>query len=124
MAVFKGNPAYTGIDKVSKIFFGLAINFTPTWFQVLPGVDVQAPMTWSRGLSGNSAVQLGGNKNAGTWSAGIAADVYQKHRIQLSYNGFFGDYSLTAAGAMNVANGTPAALSDRGWISLTYKTTF
>jgi len=25
---------------------------------------------------------------------------------------------------MNVANGTSAALSDRGWISLTYKTTF
>jgi hypothetical protein len=36
MAVFKGNPAYTGIDKVSKNYFGLAINFTPTWFQVLP----------------------------------------------------------------------------------------
>ena len=26
-------------------FFGLAINFTPTWFQVLPGVDVLAPIT-------------------------------------------------------------------------------
>jgi hypothetical protein len=124
MAVFKGNAAYAGIDKVSKNFFGLAINFTPTWFQVLPGMDLSAPLTWSQGLSGNAAVQLGGNKGAGTWSAGVAADIYQKYRVQLSYNGYYGDYSLTPTGAMNVANGTSAALSDRGWISLTYKTTF
>jgi hypothetical protein len=25
---------------------------------------------------------------------------------------------------MNVANGVPASLSDRGWVSLTFKTTF
>jgi len=124
MAVFKGNPAYTGIDKVSKNYFGLAINFTPTWFQVMPGVDFSAPLTWSQGLSGNAAVQLGGNKGAGTWSAGVAADIYQKYKVQLSYNGFYGNYSVTPTGAMNVANGVPASLSDRGWISLTFKTTF
>ena len=124
MAVFKGNPAYTGIDKVTKNYAGLAINFTPTWFQVFPGVDLSAPLTWSQGLSGNSAVQLGGNKDAGTWSAGMAADIYQKYRVQLSYNGYYGKYSQTATGAMNVANGTSASLSDRGWVSLTFKTTF
>jgi len=123
-AVFKGNPNYTGIDKVSKNAFTLAVNFTPTWFQVWPGVDLLAPLTWSEGISGNSAVQFGGSKNAGTWSAGIAADIYQKYRVQLSYNGFFGDYSTTPTGAMNVPNGTSAALSDRGWVSLTFKTTF
>ena len=31
---------------------------------------------------------------------------------------------VVAAGAMNVNNGTNAALSDRGWLSLTFKTTF
>jgi len=103
---------------------GIAVTFTPTWFQLPPAVDVQMPLTWSQGLSGNAAVQLGGNENTGTFSAGIAADIYQKHRVTLAYNGYFGDYSLTPAGAMNVANGTSAALSDRGWISLTYKTTF
>jgi hypothetical protein len=123
-AVFKGNSAYTGIDKVSKNAFSLAINFTPTWFQVLPGMDLLLPLTWSQGISGNSAVQFGGNKNAGTWSAGVAADLYQKYRFQLSYNKFFGDYSTTATGAMNVPNGTSAALSDRGWVSFTFKTTF
>jgi hypothetical protein len=123
-AVFKGNSNYTGIDKVSKNFFGLAINFTPTWFQVFPGVDLLAPLTWSQGISGNSAILFGGSKGAGTWSAGVAADIYQKYRIQLSYNAFFGDYSTTPTGAMNLPNGTSAALSDRGWVSLTFKTTF
>jgi hypothetical protein len=123
-ANFKGASTYTDIDKVTKNYVGLAINFTPTWFQVFPGVDVLAPVTWSQGLSGNAAVQLGGNKNAGTWSAGVAADIYQKHRVTLTYNGYYGKYSETAAGAMNIANGTSAALSDRGWVSLTYKSTF
>ena len=123
-AVFKGDASYVGIDKVTKNFYGLALNFTPTWFQVLPGVDLSAPMTWSQGLSGNAAVQLGGNKGAGNYSLGVAADVYQKYRAQLSYNGYFGKYTTNAAGAMDIANGTFAALGDRGWVSLTFKTTF
>jgi hypothetical protein len=129
-AVFKGSSNYvnadgsTPIDKPTKNYYGLAINFTPTWFQVWPGVDLSAPATWSQGISGNAAVLLGGNKNAGNWSAGVAADIYQKYKVQLSYNGYFGNYSTTATGAMDLPNGTFAALSDRGWVSLTFKTTF
>ena len=123
-AVFKGASTYTAIDKPTKNFFGLAFNFTPTWFQVWPGVDLSAPLTWAQGISGNAAVLLGGNKNTGNWSAGVAADIYQKYKIQLSYNGFYGNYSTTATGAMDVPNGVGAALSDRGWVSLTFKTTF
>jgi hypothetical protein len=130
-AVFKGRSSYlnpdgsTPIDKVTRNFVGLAINFTPTWFQVWPGVDLFAPLSWSQGLSGTSAVVLGGNKNAGTWSAGIAFDIYQKYRIDLKYNGYLGDYALTSTGARDILpNGSVAALSDRGWVSLTFKTTF
>jgi hypothetical protein len=123
-AAFKGASTYTGIDKVSRDYLGLAINFTPTWFQVFPGVDLTAPVTWSQGLSGNAAVQLGGNEGTGTWSAGIGADIYQKYKVSLAYNGYFGNYSTTATGAMSVPNGVIAALSDRGWVSLTLKTTF
>jgi len=130
-AVFKGRSNYlnpdgsTPIDKVTRNFVGLAINFTPTWFQVWPGVDMFAPLSWSQGLSGNSAVTLGGNENAGTWSAGVAFDIYQKYRIDLKYNGYFGDYALTTTGARDILpNGSVAAISDRGWVSLTFKTTF
>jgi len=129
-AVFKGRSSYTAIDKPSKNFFGLAINFTPTWFQVFPGVDLLAPVTWSQGISGNSAVLFGGSKDGGNWSAGVGADIYQKYRIDLKYNGYFGNYSTTptaltpAGGVMGVPNGANASLSDRGWVSLTFKTTF
>ena len=126
-AVFKGRGNYTAIDRVSRNFVGLAINFTPTWFQVFPGVDLLAPMTWSQGLSGNAAVAFGGSENAGNWSVGIAADIYQKYRIDLKYSDYYGDFATatTAAGTvMTVPNGANASLSDRGWVSLTFKTTF
>ena len=41
-----------------------------------------------------------------------------------SNNGYYGPYSKTPAGALLVANGASASLSDRGWVSLTLKTTF
>ncbi len=129
-AVFKGRSSYTAIDKPSKNFVGLAFNFTPTWFQVFPGVDLLAPMTWSQGISGNSAVAFGGSEDGGNWSAGIAADIYQKYRIDLKYNGYYGNYSTNptgatpAGGVMGVPNGANSSLSDRGWVSLTFKTTF
>ena len=123
-AVFKGRSNYTQIDKPSKNFFGLAINFTPTWFQVFPGVDLIAPVTWSQGISGNAAVAFGGSENGGNWSAGVAADIYQKYRIDLKYSSYYGDYSTTPTGVMAVPNGANASLSDRGWVSLTFKTTF
>jgi len=121
---FKGDPSYTAIDRVSRDYFGLAINFTPTWFQVFPGVDLSAPVAWQQGINGNAAVQFGGNEGSGNWSAGIAADIYQKYKVSLAYNGAFGNYTIGANGAMNANNGSFASLSDRGWVSLTFKTTF
>jgi len=129
-AVFRGRDGYTAIDRASKNFFGLAFNFTPTWFQVLPGVDLLAPITWAGGIHGNAAVLLGGNENAGNYSFGVAADIYQKYRIDLKYTGYYGQYSTDPTrltplgGVMGVNNGVNASLSDRGWISLTFKTTF
>jgi hypothetical protein len=124
-AVFKGRSSYTAIDKVSKNFFGLAFNVTPTWFQVFPGVDIMAPMTWSQGISGNAAVTLGGNDGTGNWSAGIAADIYQKYRIDLKYTGYYGNFTTNpTTGALVTPNGLVASLADRGFVSLTIKTTF
>ncbi len=124
-AVFKGRDGYTAIDKPSRDFFGIAFNVTPTWFQVWPGVDLLAPMSYSRGVSGNAAVFLGGNEAAGNYAVGLAADIYSKYRIDLKYTGYFGDYSTNeATGAATTFNGVFGSLSDRGWVSLTFKTTF
>lgn len=126
--VFKGSAAYravaANVDAVTRDYFGLAINFTPTWFQVYPGVDLSLPLSWGGGLSGISAVTTGGAKNNGSYSLGVAADVRNKYNFALRYVGFYGNYSTTAAGAMNVAESVNALLSDRGHVLLTFKTTF
>src|SRR6201999_3264963 len=88
--VFKGRAAYTAIDRVSRGNLGFAINGAPTWYQALPGINLSVPLSWSAGLSGNSAVAGGGNKGAGSWAAGVALDIYSRHRIELKYVDFFG----------------------------------
>ena len=133
--VFRGRKGYDQIDAVDKNYFGLAVNFTPTWFQVLPGVDMFAPVTWAQGISGNSAVTQGGSDGAGTFSIGLGADVRQKYRFDLKYVGVFGDYSKCPRSPVNaqtclgngdadIFNGVAATLSDRDFVALTFKTTF
>ncbi|HQR19268.1 MAG TPA: DUF1302 domain-containing protein [Burkholderiaceae bacterium] len=138
-AVYKGRPnnvngGYTQIDQATKNYFGLALNFTPTWYQVLPGVDLLMPLSWSQGVSGNAAITAGGQSGAGSYGLGLAVDIYQKYRIDLKYVGFYGNYSTCpqtpvnvatcVAGAANIFNGTNAIISDRDFVALTFKTTF
>jgi hypothetical protein len=107
---------------------GMQLSFTPTWLQVLPGVDLLAPMSVSRGLYGNSPVTLGGNQNNGSYSLGLAADVYAKYRIDLRYVDYFGTASYGAQAQtgqqMVRANGLSTLLKDRGFVALTLKATF
>lgn len=123
-AYYKGRDGYNEIDKVSKDYFGGAVGFTPTWFQVLSGVDLSMPLSISSGLSGNSAVTAGGNKHAGSYSAGFSADIFSKYKADLNYIGFFGDHSTDATGAVKVANGIQSVYTDRNMITLTLKATF
>jgi Protein of unknown function (DUF1302) len=123
-AVYKGRDGYTAIDKPTSTYWGLGVNFTPTWYQVVPGVDLSMPATWSQGIRGNAATTFGGNKGTGTWSLGMGATILQTHLVNLSYIGYFGDYATGPNGAATTFNGSSASVSDRGWLSLTYKTTF
>ena len=101
---------------------------------VVPGFPGRRPAC-ARHLEPGHLRQLrpslfGGSEDGGNWSAGVAADIYQKYRIDLKYSGYYGNYSTTptgatpAGGVMGVPNGANASLSDRGWVSLTFKTTF
>jgi hypothetical protein len=124
-AVYKGRAGYTGIDKPTDSYWGLALNFTPTWYQALPGVDLSLPVSWNQGIRGNAATFFGGNKGSGSWSLGLSATIHQTYLVSLSYVDYFGDYDTSpATGAATVFNGSSAAISDRGWVSLTFKTTF
>jgi hypothetical protein len=123
--LFKGRDNYLGVDKVTRDYYGLAASLSPTWFQVLPGVDLSMPLSYSVGLKGNSAVQVGGNKGAGNYSAGLSFDLRQKYRFDLKYVGFFGPLVLDpASGAVTSFGGASALLKDRGFLAATFKTTF
>jgi hypothetical protein len=122
--LFKGRAGYTAIDRVTRDNYAIGASFAPTWFQVLPGVDLSLPLAYSAGLKGNSAVQFGGSEHGGFYTAGLSADVYDRYRIDLKYAEFFGEHSSDANGAATVLNGATAPLADRGFVSLTFKTTF
>ena len=102
---------------------GIGLAFTPTWFQVFPGVDLSAPVTYSRGLSGNAPTIFGGNQDNGNYSIGVAADIFQKYRVDLKYIDYYGKYKDNGI-AVTSQNGFTTLLEDRGFISLTFKATF
>lgn len=123
--LFKGSSSYSGIDKVSKDYVGGQFLFSPTWFQVISGVDLSMPMSGGMGLVGNSAVTNGGNKNSGSYSVGLTADIFQRYKASLSYAGFFGRLGADPANAgQYIGNGSQAALRDRDMLTLTLKATF
>ncbi|HSV71970.1 MAG TPA: DUF1302 domain-containing protein [Methylibium sp.] len=107
---------------------GVALSFTPSWLQVFPGMDVLAPLSVSKGLYGNSPVTLGGNQGNGSYSIGIAADMYAKYRFDLRYVDYFGrsKYAPQAQTGTQVlrVNGLSTLLNDRGFVALTFKATF
>lgn len=122
--LFKWGGGNTDVDRAMKDFIGGQLNFEPTWFQVLPGVDLSMPLSGFMGLVGNSCVVSGGTKNSGTYSAGITADIFQKYKANLSYIGFFGPLSTDATGTIQTGNGPYTALKDRNMVTLTLKATF
>jgi hypothetical protein len=138
---FKGNSSYQGVDKVDTNAYSISTNFTPTWFQVFPGVDLSMPMSYNVGLKGNSAVQLGGSEDAGSYAIGVAADVYQKYKFDLKYVDSFGPFNTCETGFDNNTPGSGGQyrcipgqitsqaglaplLKDRGMVTASFKTTF
>lgn len=108
---------------VTKDYTGVGFAFTPSWFQVWPGVDLSAPLSYAIGVSGNAATTFGGNQGLGNYSIGIGADVQQKYRFDLKYIDYVGRTRDNGT-AVTSTNGLTAFLRDRGFVSLTFKTTF
>ncbi len=104
-------------------YFGMSAAFTPTWYQVFPGVDLSAPMAIFGGLSGNAPTVFGGNQGNGNYAIGLGADVYQKYRFDLKYIDYFG-HTKDNGTMVTAQNGFTTLLKDRGSVYLTFKTTF
>ncbi|KAB0507669.1 DUF1302 domain-containing protein [Pseudomonas moorei] len=151
-ALYKGNGSYQGIDKPTRDNWGIAVNFTPTWYQVFPGVDLNMPISVNAGLAGVSPVSGGGAKDTGNYAVGVGAIVYNKYFVDLKYVDSFGqtdkcNVSGVSTGSKGGDGSTPNAFSgnenyacygggyssfsgagattaDRGAVYLTLKTTF
>ncbi|HSV57850.1 MAG TPA: DUF1302 domain-containing protein [Variovorax sp.] len=107
----------------TKNYFGMGLSFTPTWFQVFPGVDLSMPLSYAIGLKGNAPTIFGGNQGNGNYSVGLGVDVQQKYRFDLKYIDYLGHYKDNGQ-AVTAQNGFTTLLKDRGFLSLTFKTTF
>jgi hypothetical protein len=66
---------------------------------------------------------FGGNQGNGNYSVGVSADIQQKYRVDLKYIDYFGEFRDNG-NVLTTQNGFTTLLQDRGFVSLTFKTTF
>ncbi|MBC9070887.1 DUF1302 domain-containing protein [Thauera sp. CAU 1555] len=101
--------------------------FTPEYFQVMPGVDLQVPIGLSYGLFGRSSVNgaLFPAHHGGNFSIGVKADYQKTWQASLNFTHYFG-----SAGAVVKYGTAVPELSydnfhrDRDFVSLSIQRTF
>lgn len=113
----------------TKDAWGIAAKFEPTWFQVFSGVDMSMPIVFTDGLRGTSPVLFGGYQGNGSYSVGVSGTAKEKYSVTLAYNDSFARHTTgpdAAEGNAQVVKsvGGIGAQWDRGWVSLTLKTSF
>ncbi len=98
--------------------WSVSVALSPSWLQVAPGLDIEMPMFISYGLKGNGASNSRlAYEGAYAGSVGLNFKYRLNTDITVAYNG----YHATRTG--NSGNGG-FSLNDRGWVSLTAKTSF
>lgn len=99
-------------------------NIEPRWLQVLPGLDLSAPMSVAYGLHGNGATLGGGNEGSYAWSIGLAGKYRDNYNFSLKYNDSHArSKNDPTTGWVSTQNGN-AAQNDHGWLSFTFSTSF
>lgn len=101
----------------------LRVVFTPTYLQVLPGLDISVPIGLGYGLYGRSSVV--GNfaaHHGGDFNIGVQGVYQQAWRFSVNYTHFFGSENTV----LNAANTFTfeQSLKDRNFVSLSIQRTF
>lgn len=130
---YGGCPSNDKLDGcATRNALAVAVLFEPQWMQVAPGIDLSAPMSFTYGIKGNPAYAAGAfyAEEAQLYSIGIKALIEQKYSITLQYNGYHYNSGpkktipgLGESYAGTGGNGA-VALNDKGWVGLTFKTSF
>lgn len=111
----------------SKNASAVQLLFTPEYFQVLPGVDLQVPIGANYGLSGRSSVNgaLFPSLHGGNISVGVKADIHKTWQAGVNFTHYYGP-----AGSIVKHGTTVPELSyknfhaDRDFVSVSLQRTF
>jgi hypothetical protein len=103
--------------------WGTDLSFEPVWYQVWPGVDLKLPLTYGVGLHGNSPALGGSREGNGSWSAGVSAEIRNQYFVTLRYADYMNQMRNNGQ-QVTSDNAGGALYRDRGWLSLTLKTSF
>ena len=100
----------------------MRVVFTPTYFQVLDGVDLSVPMGFSYGIDGRSSA-VGGFSQAkgGDFNIGLSADYLKSVTFTLAYTGYYGPSAPINIDGIKTFKQTNA---DRDFISFSVSHTF
>jgi len=102
--------------------------FSPGYYQVFGGVDINVPIGLGYGLYGRSPLSHPGFsvERGGDFSIGVAGDYLKVWKFGLTYTRFFGDSdnALTPPNSANPYYSYKQNLKDRDFISLTFQRTF
>src|ERR1700757_968576 len=90
----------------------------PAYFEVLPNLELQFPISVSDVLAGNSRVISTMNHGSGSWSVGVTATYRENWNASLSYVGYFGTAST------NPLEPEVAGSPDRAYLNLSMSHTF
>ena len=91
--------------------WGFSVNFTPSYFQVLPNLDLNVPISLSYNPRGRSPASAFNGHRSGSISIGLTGEYQKIWNMNLRYTTYVGPES-----------GQP--LSDRDFISLSIQRTF
>lgn len=108
----------------SRGYLAIAASLTPQYLNLFPSWDLDIPLTVNYGIKGNAATAAGGSEKALTWSAGARMTYGQRHEFTLRYADSTAAPKYNAAGTAVIGGNGGVGNTDRGWVSLTYKTAF
>lgn len=100
----------------------IRVAFSPTYFQVLDGVDLSVPMGFSYGIDGRSSAVGGFSQSkGGDYNVGLTADYLKSVTFTLAYTGYYGPSAPINIGGIKTFKQTNA---DRDFLSFSVSHTF
>ncbi|MCV4264318.1 DUF1302 domain-containing protein [Pseudomonas capsici] len=104
--------------------YSLRFTFEPQYFQVIPGVDVQVPITVGYTPYGRSSVtpQAFAPEHGGDFTVALKADYQKQWYASLSYTNFFGDGGPVIDGNANYTY--EQSFKDRDFVAFSIQRTF